>query len=138
MKSIVLLSLLLLLAGSSHASEAYRADYEPHPPIPFPAAFRDYQILPRSISPDQKYAFIYPKRSLLYEIPHIRLLLVTLQPFHVVSELPIHGRSSQRTRMATIRSTGLPTLLRLFSSSERNGDQTKFGLLSPATKGSGS
>jgi hypothetical protein len=94
MKSPGVLSVFLALAGTSlGAEQTYGSGYEPKPPVPFPAAFHDYQILPRSISPDQKYAFIYPKRSRLHEVPDIRLFLVTLRPFHIVSELPIQGRS---------------------------------------------
>ena len=93
MQPLVLFSVFLLIAGTSRASETYGSGYEPPPPVPFPTAFRDYQILPRSMSPDQKYAFIYPKRSRLYELPRIRLCLVTLRPFRVLSEVPIHGRS---------------------------------------------
>jgi hypothetical protein len=82
MKSLVVLSLWLLLAGSGVAAEqTYGSGYEPKPAVPFPAQFKDYQILPDTISPDQKLAFIYPKRSRLYELEKYNLFLGALTPF---------------------------------------------------------
>ena len=55
------------------ADHTYDSGYEPTPPVPFPVAYKDHQILPYTISPDHRYAFIYPKRSRLYELPQVSL-----------------------------------------------------------------
>jgi hypothetical protein len=90
MKPLVVLSSCLLLAGSSIAQEqTYGSGYEPKPPVPFPAELKDYQILPGTISPDQKFAFIYPKRSRLYELERYSLLLAVLNPFRTLSKIPL-------------------------------------------------
>ena len=70
-------------------SELYSSNHEPSPPAPFPAAYKDYQILPGTISPDQQYALIYPKRSRLYKLRRSGLFLVALQPFRILSQLPL-------------------------------------------------
>jgi hypothetical protein len=83
-------SVVLALVDSSFAvKQTYDSGFEPKPPIPFPAAYKDYQILPGTISPDQRYAFIYPKRSRLYELPKYGLFLAALEPFAVLSQIPI-------------------------------------------------
>ena len=90
MKSLVVLSVFLLLVGSGVADkQTYGSGYEPKPPIPFPAQFKDYQILPDTISPDQKLAFIYPKRSRLYELEKYNLFLGALTPFRTLSRIPL-------------------------------------------------
>ena len=90
MKSLVVLTASLLLVGSSIAAEqTYGSGYEPTPPVPFPAEFKDYQILPDTISPDQKFAFIYPKRSHLYEMEKYNLFLGALKPFRTLSRIPL-------------------------------------------------
>ena len=70
-------------------SELYSSNHEPPPPAPFPAVYKDYQILPGTISPNQHYALIYPKRSRLYELRHYGLFLAVLKPFGVLSQLPL-------------------------------------------------
>jgi hypothetical protein len=100
MKPLVVLSLSLLLARSSIAAEqTYGSGYEPKPPVPFPAEFKDYQILPDTISPDEKLAFIYPKRSRLYEIEKYNLFLAALNPFRTLSKIPLgHSNLAQNAR----------------------------------------
>ncbi len=89
MKPLVLLSLLLpLLSHAVAAEQTYGSGYEPKPPIPFPSAYKDYQILPETFSPDKQFAFIYPKRSLLYTTMNCSLFLAALNPFHVLSRVP--------------------------------------------------
>ena len=89
MKSLVVLSLWLFLTGSGVAAEqTYGSGYEPKPPVPFPAEFKDYQILPDTISPDQKHAFVYPKRSVLFDIREPTLFLAALNPFRILSRIP--------------------------------------------------
>ncbi|HEY2711359.1 MAG TPA: hypothetical protein VGI60_02505 [Chthoniobacterales bacterium] len=91
MKLLVLISLFLtLFARSAPAERSYEYDYgyEPRPPVPFPSEYRDYQILPGTTSPDQRYAFIYPKRSLLFELQKYGLFLAALNPFHILSRVP--------------------------------------------------
>jgi membrane-associated protease RseP (regulator of RpoE activity) len=68
---------------------SYDWGFEPKPPVPFPAAYKDYQILPNTISPDNRYAFIFPKRSRLYDLKEYGLFLASLQPFHIVSKIPL-------------------------------------------------
>lgn len=80
---------LVLVANSAGANQTYESGLEPKPPIPFPAAYKDYQILPGTVSPDQRCAFIYPKRSRLYEIPKYGLFLVALEPFAVLSQVSL-------------------------------------------------
>lgn len=87
MKTLVfaLCSAALLLHATAAAEPSYGDGYEPTPPAPFPAEYKDYQILPGTISPDQRYAFIYTKRSLLYEEGRGGgLTLVALKPFKVL------------------------------------------------------
>jgi hypothetical protein len=61
----------------------------PTPPCPFPEQFKDYQILPSSISPDGQYALIYPKRSVLYDLKEYSLYLVSLNPFRILTLIPL-------------------------------------------------
>jgi hypothetical protein len=61
----------------------------PTPPCPFPEQFKDYQILPSSISPDKQYALIYPKRSALYDLKEYSLYLVSLNPFRILTIIPL-------------------------------------------------
>src|SRR5438552_109604 len=100
MKPLVVLSLSLLLIDTSIAAEqTYGSGYEPKPPVPFPAEFKDYQILPDTISPDQKFAFIYPKRSRLYELEKYDLFLTALSPFRTLSKIPLgHSNLAQNAR----------------------------------------
>ncbi len=89
MKLLAVLSLSLLFVGSSIAAEqTYGSGYEPKPPVPFPPAYKDYQILPNTISPNRRYAFIYPKRSRLYELQSYGLFLAALLPFNILSRVP--------------------------------------------------
>jgi hypothetical protein len=83
-------SVVLSLVDSSFAvKQTYDSGFEPKPPVPFSAAYKDYQILPGTISPDQRYAFVYPKRSRLYEIPKYGLFLAALEPFAVLSQISL-------------------------------------------------
>jgi hypothetical protein len=90
MKSLLAFSVVLSLVASSFAAkQTYDSGFEPEPPIPFPVAYKDYQILPGTLSPDQRYAFIYPKRSRLYELAKYGLFLAALEPFTVLSQIPL-------------------------------------------------
>ena len=64
---------LLGIATALAQQQTYDAGFEPKPPSPFPPEFADYQILPNTFSPDHRYAFLYPKRSRLYELSQSRL-----------------------------------------------------------------
>ena len=92
--------LLLMRAGGPlfAADESYDGGFQPARPASFPAEFNDYQILPRSVSPDQQYAFIYPKRAVLYEQPGIKLCFVALKPFRVLNELPSRNSLARNAR----------------------------------------
>lgn len=68
----------------------YDHGVEPTPPTPFPAAFKNYQILPNTISPNQQYALIYPKKSALYDLPHHNLYLAALKPFRIIAQIPLN------------------------------------------------
>jgi hypothetical protein len=100
MKSAVVLALSLVFAGSiCGAEQTYGSGYEPKPPVPFPSEFKDYQILPDTISPDQKFAFIYPKRSRLYELDRYDLFLAALNPFRTLSKIPLgHSNLAQNAK----------------------------------------
>ena len=94
MKTLVQWSVSFLLVATALAQQqTYDAGFEPKPPSPFPPEFVDYQILPNTFSRDHRYAFLYPKRSRLYELSESRLYVAALEPFHVVSEIPIGNRS---------------------------------------------
>lgn len=84
---------LLLLSTVLGKEQTYNAGFEPKQPSPFPPEFSDYQILPNTISPDHRYAFLYPKRSRLYELPETRLYVAALGPYHILSQIPIGNMS---------------------------------------------
>jgi hypothetical protein len=67
----------------------YSDGEEPVLPQPLPAAYRDYQILPGTFSPNRDYALLYPKRSRIYNLNKFGLYLVTVRPFRVLSRLPL-------------------------------------------------
>jgi hypothetical protein len=85
---VVWLTCVLAVYGHTQ-SELYSSNHEPLLPAPLPAAYKDYQVLPGTISPDQQYGLIYPKRSRLYELRHYGLFLAALKPFRVLSQLPL-------------------------------------------------
>lgn len=90
MKSLVVLSVFLLSLGNSVAEEeTYSSGYEPKPPVPFPAELKDFQILPGTISPDQTFGFIYPKRSRLYVLERYDLFVAALKPFRTLSKISL-------------------------------------------------
>jgi hypothetical protein len=94
MRSLIAFGLFVATSASGFAVEqTYDDGFEPKPPSPFPAAYRDYQILPNTISPDHQYAFIYLKRSRLYELSERGLYLAVLEPFRVLTKVPT-GNSS--------------------------------------------
>jgi len=91
MKSKNLLALLVLVfvaALNVKAEETYWSGYQPPVPEAFPKAYKDYQILPGTISPNGKLAVIYPKLSrlnpealngpglYLAQFPSLRLLFI--------------------------------------------------------------
>ena len=78
---------VIVYAGEQ--ADAYSSSQEMKPPEPFPAIYQNYQILPGTVSPNQQYALIYPKRSLLYQLDDYGLFLVALKPFRVLSQLPL-------------------------------------------------
>ena len=82
----------LFVGGSALGSPStdYGNGVIPTPPCPFPEQFKDYQILPDSISPDKQYALIYPKRSVLYDLKEYSLYLVSLNPFRILTVIPMH------------------------------------------------
>lgn len=81
---------LLMAATLSVQGAAYDDGVVPQPPAPFPTAFKDYQILPDTTSPDGKYALIYPRRDVLFSLKDYALYLVTLNPFQIVAIIPRH------------------------------------------------
>ena len=81
----------LMVCGSAlgNSTVDYSNGVIPTPPCPFPEQFKDYQTLPDSISPDKKYALIYPKRSVLYDLKEYSLYLVNLNPFRILTAIPL-------------------------------------------------
>ena len=67
--------------------DTYDEGYEPNPPAPFPVEFKNFQILPESISPDAVCGLIYPKHSVLFDMKATPLYLVQLNPFSVMKQL---------------------------------------------------
>jgi len=89
---VCLVSLVIVMVGSraiADPSTDYSNGVIPTPPCPFPEQFKDYQILPSSISPDGQYALIYPKRSVLYDLKEYSLYLVSLNPFRILTIIPL-------------------------------------------------
>ena len=86
---VVWLTHFVAAYGGGTQSDLYGSNHEPSPPTPFPTAYKDYQILPGTVSPNQQYALIYPKRSRLYQLHHYGLFLAALRPFRVLSQLPL-------------------------------------------------
>jgi hypothetical protein len=90
---ILVLILVMVGSGLIRAIADPNTDYSngviPAPPCPFPKQFKDYQILPSSISPDKQYALIYPKRSVLYQLKEYSLYLVSLNPFRILTAIPL-------------------------------------------------
>ena len=70
------------------ANQDYVFGYEPPLPEPLPREFKDFQLLPRTQSPDGKFGILFPKRSRFFEVPH-RMVLVQWGPFKVIDDLPI-------------------------------------------------
>lgn len=81
---------LLMAATLSAQVPAYDDGVVPQPPAPFPTAFKDYQILPDTTSPDGKDALIYPRRDVLFSLKDYALYLVTLNPFQILATVPQH------------------------------------------------
>jgi hypothetical protein len=73
------------------ANDDYENGVQPLPHMPLPSVYNQYQILPDSISPDKTTAFIYPRRSVLYDIKDYGLYLVALRPFNILAELPVYS-----------------------------------------------
>jgi len=92
---VCLVSLVMVGSGFVQAKADPNEDYSngviptPTPPCPFPEQFKDYQILPSSISPDKQYALIYQKRSVLYDLKEYSLYLVHLNPFRILTAIPL-------------------------------------------------
>lgn len=80
---------LLSIVPMGWCDDSYDDGVIPRAPVPFPKKYEDYQILPGSISPDKKLAFIYPKRNALSQIDKVQLLAVALKPFRVLREIPL-------------------------------------------------
>ena len=78
-----------LVQANADPNEDYSNGVIPTPPCPFPEQFKDYQILPSSISPDKQYALLYPKRSVLYDLKEYSLYLVSLNPFRILTIVPL-------------------------------------------------
>lgn len=130
MKLLVVLSVFSLLVGSSSAEQAYGSGYEPKPPVPFPTEFRDYQILPDTISPDQKFAFIYPKRSRLYELENCKLALAALKPFRKLSEIPRgHSNLAENARCYYAASWSKDSSVTVFVAGSRWGPEKVWVVL---------
>ncbi len=71
--------------------QTYDSGFEPPHLSPFPRRYEAYQILPFSFSPDGTYAFIYPKRAVVYELDSPELLLIAVKPFRLMKELPLYS-----------------------------------------------
>jgi hypothetical protein len=80
---------LFMIVNGLAAEKTYDDGFEPKPPSSFPSAYKNYQILPGTFSPDGKFALIYPKRSILYELDQPHLFAAQLKPFRVVTEIPL-------------------------------------------------
>jgi hypothetical protein len=91
-KNLLLLFLLIGCGVRSTIADPnndYSNGVIPTPPCSFPERFKNYQILPASISPNKQYALIYPKRSVLYDLKEYSLYLVSLNPFRILTIIPL-------------------------------------------------
>src|SRR5882757_2874427 len=91
MHRLVLLLTVSLVLGLSapvraDATGEYSDTVIPTPPLPAP--YQQDVVYPQSGSPDHQYAFIYPARSVLFDLPKARLVLVALKPFRAVAPMP--------------------------------------------------
>ena len=85
-----------LLFGSIHViadgNDDYSAGNEPPRLTPWPDLYNNFQVLPDSQSPENRFAFIYPKHSIVEEKPlDTKLFLISQKPFRVLTEIPIKG-----------------------------------------------
>ncbi len=76
--------------ANADPNEDYSNGVIPSPPCPFPEQFKNYQILPSSISPDKQYALLYPKRLEIYQLKEYSLYLISLKPFKILTIVPIY------------------------------------------------
>jgi hypothetical protein len=87
---VCLVSLVMVVSRAiADPNTDYSNGVIPTLPCSFPEQFKDYQILPASISPDKQYALIYPKRSVLYDLKEYSLYLVALNPFRILTIIPL-------------------------------------------------
>jgi hypothetical protein len=98
--SKICLVFILMVGGVASSKADQNDDYSsgviPSSSRPFPEQFKDYQILPTSISPDKQYALIYPKRSVLYDLEEFSLYLVALNPFRILTIIPLYWTNLTR------------------------------------------
>jgi len=77
--------------AKADGTAAYGMDVEPPRLAQWPQVYQDYQLLPESQSPDGRYGFIYPKRTIVEEGTDSKLFLIEQRPFRMVAEIPIEG-----------------------------------------------
>jgi len=90
LKFILILAISLCAGFTLHVTADATADYSdaPIPTPPFPKPYQDFVVYPQSSSPDHQYGFLYPARSVVFDLSKVSLYLVTLKPFGIVSEMP--------------------------------------------------
>lgn len=89
MRTLLLLSLLgAAVADVTAKSHLDEYDTTAAGASLLPAPYKESVVFPGTKSPDGKYAFIYPNRQVVENLPKVEMNLVTLKPFRVVQKMP--------------------------------------------------
>jgi hypothetical protein len=91
-KYVHLLVLTLSCALATQASADATAEYSSLeiPKPPFPKPYQNCVVYPQSQSPDHKYGFLYPARSVVFDQDTVDMYLITLKPFAIVEKMPAY------------------------------------------------
>ncbi len=84
------LSVVVVCALIASRLGAEEAKPESLPPSKIPEAYKDYEFLDDSLSPDKRLAFLNPKREIYLEAENYKghLYLASLSPFKIVATFP--------------------------------------------------
>jgi hypothetical protein len=88
---VLILSLACSVGYCPAGSRDYGSNTQPEIALSLPEKFKDYQLLPGSLSPDRKFGIILPKRDVLFERfadGTARFVLATVSPFSEISDIP--------------------------------------------------
>jgi hypothetical protein len=91
-KFVHLFAIAVTLGWVIHLSADPTADYSSLeiPKPPFPKPYQNCVVYPQSQSPDHKYGFLYPARSVVFDLDKVDMYLITLKPFGFVDKMPAY------------------------------------------------